>query len=187
GEIVGVSPDGDAIRVRVPSSDGLASERTFYVDELTRIRNAGRPIPIDTLPTGGSVVVTYSRNDGRSIARIVDLSGNALAQSPVGERIDEPEDQARYEESVRSTLEILEEEIEELGGASETRGVTDLARKRALTGDLRTKHADTRDAYETLIAARSDVSWEVARRELQTRMSVLSDALARARSEITGR
>jgi CRISPR/Cas system CSM-associated protein Csm2 small subunit len=184
GRVVGVSPDGTALLVRVPLSEGQTVERTLYVDDLTRIRDRGRSIPFEGLPAGGTATVTYARVDGRYVALFVELSGADDAVS-LGGKIVSLGDRQRYEESVASTLAVVEEEIQELEHDAGTKGVDALARINVLSSRLRALLSNVRDRLDSLRG--TEGSWNDARLELGTAMAELSNVLARARSEITGR
>jgi hypothetical protein len=184
GTVVGVSPDGTALLVRVPLSEGQTVERTLYVDDLTRIRDRGRSIPFESLPAGGTATVTYARVDGRYVALFVELSGADDAVYVDG-KIVSLEDRERYEESVASTLAVVEEEIQELEHYAAIKGVDALARIKVLSSRLRAHLSNARDNLDSL--RRADGSWNDAQLDLAAAMAELSDVLAGARAEITGR
>ncbi len=191
GTIVGVSSDGQSLMVRVPLSVGsedLWVERTYYADALTPTRSAGRATPFEGLSPGGSVVVTYTRVEGRNVIRNLKLAdAGSLGVPSAGEETDNLKDRERYEESVATTLEVIEEEIQELEHSAETGGVAELTRSGALSAELRNKLKDAKAELAALVGAGSEIAWQGARRDLQTAMADLGAALSRARSQITGR
>lgn len=186
GTLLDVSPDSRRFLVRVPVSGGDPIERTFYIDDLTTIRAAGRTMSFGEIPAGGGVEITYDRRDGRNVARLVEISPNVPVTTQLTGPIDTLEEREQYEALQQSTLEVFQEEIEELGRASEVEGTEALARSRAWSDRLENLLADASRRLEALTGARG-AAWEGARSELERVMNDLRTELAAARREITGR
>jgi hypothetical protein len=189
GRIVEVRPDAGSFVVEVATSGSEPIETVFFVDDLTRIRESGGVVSFSAVPSGGNVVVTYDRLEGRNVARVVELypgSPDPAVAEPLDARED-LEDKQRYEESQAAKLDVLEEEIEELRLASETESRSDLARSNVWSERLEVLLGRARERLERLASLRSQGAWERGRRELETAMTELGAELGRARASITGR
>ena len=66
GRIVEVRPDAGSFLVAVATSGSEPIETVFFVDDLTRIRESGGVVSFSAVPSGGNVVVTYDRLEGRN-------------------------------------------------------------------------------------------------------------------------
>jgi hypothetical protein len=190
GTIVEVSPGTQMIVVRVGSANGAPILHRFQVTDSARIRVNGGFARFADLLVGRPVRVAYATSDGLSVAQLVEVTDSFPAGSGVSANarnegaIDRRE---RYLEEVARTLDVLEEDIQELNRHPELEGPDELARLKATIDLLETKLADARRLQESLSATTSQEAWRSGVDAMNAVLADLNSAHDVGRSIIANR
>ncbi len=190
GTVVEVSPGAQTIVVRIGSANGIPILHRFHVTNSARIRVNGGFARFADIVIGQPVRIDYVRSDGRNLAQLVDVTDAFPAGSGVsaGARDDSAVDRReRYLEQVATTLDVLDEDIQELSGHPDLEGPDELARLKATIDILEAKLADARKLLASLSATTSQDAWRTGVDTLNAVLADLNSAHDVARAIIANR
>lgn len=190
GTIIGVSPETRTILLRSRSSEREPAVRRFATSDSTKIRVNGGAARFADVVVGPLARITYVRMNGTDVAELVEVLDAVV---PASSRIDVPrdatglEERRRYLEGVASTLDVLDESVQELARYPELEGTRELARRKAIVEELVEMLAKSRELLASLSATSSQEAWRTGVDEMEAALDGLRAAHARGRTEITRR
>jgi hypothetical protein len=190
GTIVEVIPGTQTIVVRVGSANGIPVLHRFRVTDSARIRVNGGFARFADLVVGRPVKVAYDVTNGFNAAQIVEVTDAFPAASGVTVNAREEASVERrelYLEQVGSTLDVLDEDIQELAQHPELEGPDELARLKATVDLLKVKLADARRLQGSLSPTVSQDAWRSGVDEMNAVLADLNSAHDIGRAIIANR
>lgn len=189
GTIIAVSPETRTILLRLGSPERELIVRRFETADSTEIRVNGGPARFADILVGPMARVTYVRMNGTNVAELVEVLDAVPASSRVDAARDATavEERRRYLEGVAATLDVLDEEVQELARYSELEGTEELARRKATVEELEEMLSKSRERLASLSATSSQEAWRTGVDEMEAALDDFKAAHARGRTEITHR
>jgi hypothetical protein len=190
GTIVEMTPSTQTILVRVGTANGVPVVQRFVVTDMAKIRVNGGFARFADIVVGQPVKIDYLRVDGRNLAQLVDVTDAFPAASGVTVSAREESSVERrelYLEQVGTTLDVLDEDIQELSRHPELEGPDELARLEATVDLLEVKLADSRRLLQSLSATASQDAWRSGVDAMNASLADLNSAHDAGRAIIANR